>query len=519
MNGSQASRSAERKRNSLKRKHRIVHRLRDRGWDDQTDPALSASNIQYEVSDRDRGTVVGGLPAIHRLARRVGLISAIDKNLHLLKKHLPYHESDHVLNITYNILAGGTCLEDIELRRNDEVFLDSMGAQRIPDPTTAGDFCRRFSTPEQIETLQNVINETRLRVWQEQPAEFFKEAIIDADGTIAETYGQCKEGMDISYKGVWGYAPLVVSLYNTGEPLFLLNRSGNRRSEEGAAERLDQSIALCKRAGFRKISLRGDTAFSQTAHLDRWNEQDVRFVFGFNAHRKLVDCAEALDSTAWTEMSRPAKYDVRTETRARPENVKNSIVVLREFKNLKLRGEQVAEFLYTPSNCMGPYRMIALRKTISVDKGQRSLFEETRYFFYITNEWLASPIEIVLKANDRCNQENLIEQLKNGVCAMSMPVDNLLSNWAYMVMTSLAWTLKAWFALLLPEDGRWAAKRKSEKDLVLRMEFKKFLDYFLRVPAQVVRTGRRIVLRLLAWNPLQHVFLRAVDALDAPMRC
>ncbi len=128
--------------------------------------------------------------------------------------HLPYHESDHVLGIAYNVLCGGTCLQDIEQRRQDEVYLDALGAQRIPDPTTAGDFCRRFDEAA-IEALQTAINETRVRVWRAQPAAFFDEAIIDADGTLAETTGQCKEGMDIAYDGVWGYHPLVVSLANT----------------------------------------------------------------------------------------------------------------------------------------------------------------------------------------------------------------------------------------------------------------------------------------------------------------
>ena len=98
-----------------------------------------------------------------------------------------------------------------------------------------------------------------------------------------------------------------------------------------------------------------------------------------------------------------------------------------------------------------------------------------------------------------------------------MPVDNLVSNWAYMVMASLAWTLKAWLALSLPETGRWAARHQAQKQAVLKMEFKRFLNAFLRVPCQVVRTGRRVVYRLLAWNPWQDVFLRAVDALRNPM--
>ena len=208
---------------------------------------MAGSNIHYEVARRSRGLGCGGIGAVHLLARRMGLVDAIDRNLHLLKVHLPYHESDHVLNIAYNILAGGTCLQDIELQRNHESYLDALGAQRIPDPTTEGDFCRRFAASD-IETLMESINEVRLKVWQLQPPEFFERAVIDADGTLATTYGQCKEGMDISHKGEWGYHPLVVSLANTVEVLYLVNRSGNRPSSEGAAERFDQAIALCRRS-------------------------------------------------------------------------------------------------------------------------------------------------------------------------------------------------------------------------------------------------------------------------------
>ena len=180
-----------------------------------------ASNIHYELSERTRGLGCGGIGAMHRLARKMGLIEELDRHVEVLKIHRPYHESDHVLNIAFNILAGGTCKEDIELLRNDEVYLDALGAQRIPDPTTAGDFCRRFGRWD-IESLQSAINESRLRVWRQQPDSFFEEATIDVDGTMAPTYGECKEGMDISHKGEWGYHPLVVSLAETQEPLYLV---------------------------------------------------------------------------------------------------------------------------------------------------------------------------------------------------------------------------------------------------------------------------------------------------------
>ena len=504
--------------NVARRKRRIERRLRPRTWRAQPTPMYRARNMQYEHSDRVRGLASGGIGAMHCLAQQTGLVAVLDRHVEVLKRHLPYHESDHVLNVAYNILCWGTCLQDLELRRQDEVYLDALGTQRIPDPTTAGDFCRRFGAAE-IEAMQTAINETRVRVWRAQPAAFFDEAVIDADGTLAETTGECKEGMDIAYDGVWGYHPLVVSLANTGEPLYLVNRRGNRPSSEGAAARFDQARALCRDAGFRRITFRGDTDFSQTEHLDRWDAAGVRFVFGYDARANLIRAADALPARAWTPLERRPPYEVQTEPRQRPVNVKEATIVEREFKNFRLTAEAAAEFAYQPTACTKSYRIVVVRKNISVEQGDQRLFDEIRYFFYLTNDHQTAAADVVFLANDRCNQENLIDQLKHGVGATRMPVDTLLSNGAYMVMAALAWTLKAWFALRLPETGRWAARYAAEKTAVLRMEFKAFLHAFMLIPVQVVRTSRRLVFRLLAWNPWQAVFLRGFDQLREPLRC
>jgi hypothetical protein len=168
----------------------------------------------------------GGLAALHQLVLETGLVGRLDELVHVLKVHQPYHESDHVLCIAYNVVCGGRTLGDMETRRNDEVYLDALGVEMIPDPTTSGDFCRRFE-PSQIHALTTAINETRLEVWKGQGPEFVAQrACIDADGSFVPTAGECKEGMALSYKGGWGYHALVVSLANTGEPLFIVNREG-----------------------------------------------------------------------------------------------------------------------------------------------------------------------------------------------------------------------------------------------------------------------------------------------------
>jgi hypothetical protein len=448
-------------------------------------------NIHYDLADKARGLNAGGLGVMQLLVERLQLARALDTRLCLLKRHVPYFESDHILNLAYNLLAGGKTINDLELLRNSETYLDVLGAQRIPDPTTAGDFLRRFDQDD-IDTLMDVINSKRLLVWRQQPTAFFEQAIIEADGSIVETTGACKQGMDISYDGQWGYHPLLVSLANTQELLFLSNRPASRPSHEGAAAYLDRAAALCRQAGFRKILFRGDTDFSQTTHLDRWDAAGIGFVFGFEAHPTLVARAERLPERCWATLERPVRQPA-TAARQRPIKVKEEVVRQRGFRNLRLVSEQVAEFNYQPWACRRTYLMIVVRKQLVWERHGQVVGTETRYLFYLTNQWTWSPAEVVFFANDRGNQENLIGQLKNGVRALRAPSNTLLSNWAYMVIGALAWNLKAWLALLQPCA---TANRR-----LLTMEFKTFLAEVMLLPCQIVRAGRRLIYRLLQWNP------------------
>jgi len=506
------------RRELKRRKRRIAIRLAASANGNQQ-PEITASNIHYEIAERQKAIPCGGIGLIHRMMKLLELDKKINQHVSLFKLYLPYSESDHVLNMAYNILAGGTCIEHLEFRRNDEAYLDALGAQRIPDPTTAGDFCRRFDFVS-IWMLMEVFNSVRSQVWKQQPDHFFDEAIIDGDGSMVETTGECKQGMDINYKGQWGYQPLMISLANTGEPLYIVNRSGNRPSHDGAAVWFDRAVALCRKSGFRKVRLRGDTDFSQTEYLDGWDDDNVTFVFGIDAMKNLYEIAETLPTEAWSTLHRSPKYEAKSSPRSKPERVKQAVVERREFKDIRLAKEHVAEFSYRPTACDRDYRVVVVWKDLEVHQGQQKLFDDAKCFFYITNDWESSAAEIVTdQANKRCNQENLIEQHKNGVHALKAPLDNLMSNWAYMVIASLAWSLKAWASMLIPISSRWQERHECEKQTLLRMEFRTFRQAMICIPAQIIRGGRRLTYRILGWNQWQSTFFRLWDQLQRPLRC
>ncbi len=303
------------------RKQRIERRLDKSKLGDCSQPVMSAANIQFEVAERTHGMSYGGLGRWCCWSGDWAWPRPSIGDLHLLKFHLPYHESDHVLNLAYNALCDGRCLEDLELRRNDEVHLDALGRRRIPDPTTAGDFCRRFAEHD-IRALQDVFDETRKKVWTEQPAEFFDEARLDMDGTFVVTGGECKQGMDINYKN----SGATIRWSCRWPTRAKCCRSSIARAIAPAMKgRPTKSIAYWTSASpaDSKVLLRGDTDFSQTRHLDRWSaDPRVRFIFGMDCTANLHILADDLPLTAWKLLKRPKRHRVKTKRRKRPANVK-----------------------------------------------------------------------------------------------------------------------------------------------------------------------------------------------------
>ena len=445
--------------NSAQRRRKLVARHAKAGrWSPQAAPMLSPGKAHYEIGSNTDAMIYGGIGAVHRLVAKLGLAEKIDESLKLLKVHLPYHESDHVLNIAYNVLCGGTRLEDIERLRHSTAYMNALGAELIPDPTTAGDFCRHFPEDDVIQLMES-INAVRPQLWRGRARELLGPVTyIDAYGTSAPTCGAKKAGMDISYKGVCGYAPLIVSLANTKGVLYVVNRPGNVPSHTGAASLIDRAIDQVA-PYTERVCLRGDTAFSLTAHFDRWAES-VDFIFGMDASAALCRRAHALAEGSWQRLERKARYQTLTNKRWHRFQEDEKERIEREYPNLKLNHEDVAKFEYQPGKCKRPYRVVVVRKNIS----------------------------------------------KNGVNALRMPLYDLVSNGAYMVIAALAWNLKSWFAMMM--------HRKRDRAEYIAMEFRRFLHIMILIPCRVVRRARGTTLRMLGYQPTLDRFFSTWLAIE-----
>jgi hypothetical protein len=487
------------KKSSRKRKKKIQNRLENIN-EFRTQPMLNFQNILFELSQRTSATVFGGIGLVNKIANTIGLQKFIDDNLGLFKIHNPYFESDHILTMAYNILCGGTCLEDIERLRNDISFLDALGAKRIPAPTTAGDFLRRFKANDVIQ-LMNILNSLNKTIWNATVKKKSTDAILDIDDTIQMVYGEKKEGIALSYNGKWGFAPLVITEVNTGTHLYLVNRSGNKTFDSKVSDWIDKSIETVK-DNFKNIYIRGDSEFCLTEDFDKWNKIGNFFTFSYKCLNTLVYKALLLPGNKWRRLWREKKH----EDNGKP-NYKQTFIQEKGYRDIRLIKEYVAEFRYQPSKCKKEYRMIAVKKIIEVTEGQDFLFEENRFFFYITNIEHMTPEEIIRFINGRCNHENKIQQLKDkdGVHALKMPAAEFTANWAYMVIGALAWNMKSWVGLFM--------KSKSKSEEVISMEMKRFQNYLINIPCQIITSGRYITYRFLNYTSWLDEMFRAFSSL------
>ncbi len=461
------------------------HQIQEPIWPDTEGPVFRNRSVRIEIMSRQPVTADGGLALAHQIVTRVGLDRSINRHLRVLAFHLPYHESDHVLTHAYNLFVGGRYIEDIASLQHSPAIKNLLGAVRIPDPTTAGDFLRRFGI-EDLRALQAAIDEARVRMWKKLPRRMRESITLDMDSTFKEVYGQCKQGADFSYNGKWSYHPLLFTLSETGECLRMINRPGNRPSAEGAAEELGPCLdQLC--ANFRRVYLRGDSKFAERAILLEALIHGVRFAIVQEMNRELVSIAMNLENRAW----KPFRTDptplrgTGCERRRRRVRHRRRIARARGYAELSTAQEWVAEIPHRRRGIDQPLRLVFKRRLIE-EWTQQGLFTRYEYQAVISDipPQEMSGASVVRFAYKRCNQENAIEQAKNGLKAMQMPTGELLANGAFLLAAEIAWNLRAWLSLLaLPiETCAW--------------EWGWFRRCFVHAPAHIVSRARSAVVRL-----------------------
>ena len=466
-------------------------------WPDVARPGPVFRRRQITVATYERGDVTsyGGLSLAHQLVSRLRLDRLINSHVGLIKCPAPYHDSDHVLTHVYNLYVGGRCIEDIGHLQHSEAIKRLLGACRVPDPTTAGDFLRRFGT-QSLRGLNTAMDEAREKVWRQLRRDQKQVATIDIDSTVKPVYGQCKQGADFSYTGKWSYHPLLLTLAQTNEPLRTINRPGNAHSADGAAKALAEVLPTVRRH-FRQVRVRGDTAFYQRAIIAECERSGAQFAFGMDAYRTLRQKAENLQKSAWkpfVEDPQPPTVH-RVKRRRRRPRCRRRIARRRGYRTLKTTKQWVAEFQYvmpvvrkaSDHGLAGRrFRVIVKRQLVEVSEGQDVLFEEYRYRFIITNipKKQMDPAAVLRFAYGRCDQENTIEQMKNGISALRMPTGELLSNAAFLMCGQLAWCLRSWLSLLaLPKE-------------TLRYEWNWYRHAFVYVAAKITESGRQAYVRL-----------------------
>jgi len=448
--------------------------------------------LHLESDPRGEMTHYGGLVLAQQFVRRFGLAKRLDNALGLFKRHAPYHESDHVLALAYTLYADGTCLEDQAALQGSEAVRRLVGACRIPDPTTAGDFLRRFTTAQDVEHLSGVTDEVEEAVWSKLARNVRRRrkkhelALVDLDGHIKPLYGVQKEGADFSYDGRWSYQPLVVSLGGSGECLKVVNQPGSARSSDAAAKALQEVLPMVRRH-FRNAIVRGDTDFDRSDVYNAAIKAGAYFAIGGRLHQNRAALAQAIAVARWKPfVPRADRQQPSGPSRhGRTVNYRRKKALERKFRTLRTVKQWVSEIVYQPGGLDSACRMIVRRILIEETDGQGALFEYYRYRLVLTNlPRTYTARQVVDITYQRCDQENVIEQFGTGIAGWRMPVAEFMGNSAWLQIARLAWNLGKWIAqLALPSE-------------VVRWEWKRFRRHFVYIAAKVLKEGRSLVVRL-----------------------
>jgi len=429
----------------------------------------------------------GGIVLARDLMTRLGVAKRIDERIALLKMHSPYHESDHVLSLVYNFLSGGETLLDLERLQEDEGVKRLLGAESIPDPTTAGDFLVRFHDFA-IEVFQGVSAELQDHAFSLLDDERKKVATIDSDSTILEVYGRKKEGADYSYDKRWSYNCLVFSLSETGDLLHTELRGGNTYSSVGAKEHLQKIIERLQ-GQFAHLRYRGDSAFYDKDIVGVCESKGAEFFITADQTKPLMATILGIGEKQWKPFKNKEKSRQAGARKRKKRKDRKMKISVKRKPDIQLKGRsQIASFSYTPKGWDKAFRFV-VKRTELVDTDNKQLYLDDgmckyTYHVIVTNS-SESDVQVMRIAQQRATQENLIKDFKYGLGLSHVPTGFMNANRVYFLIAALAWNIKTWILNLL----------KLGNGAVLR--FKRFLYKWIYQGALVSYTGRNgVVLRI-----------------------
>lgn len=468
-------------------------------WPKTSGPVIRAPKLQLSVDERSVVTNHGGLALFLGFVRQFGVAQEIDASVSVLKKHMPYHESDHVLAQAATLFIGGTCIEDMAALQHSEAARRMFGACRLPDPTTSGDLLRRFDRrehPEALPGLRHAVDVVQSKVWRklarrDKRRKRERLAIVDIDGHMKQLYGVQKENADFSHRGVWSYYPLVLTLATSGECLAVRNRPGNHRQAQGTAELLDEVLPRVT-GHFGKTLVRADSEFDHVDIREVCRAHGAHFAFVGREFRDRPGIAASIQEKHWKVFVPRAHRRVQSlaqqpgyRPRRKKRDQRRRRARARHYKELHLAKQWIAEVPWTPPGANETYRLVIRRQLIEHRKGQMFLCADYRYRYVVTDLPRSySTQDVVDETYQRCDQENLIEQMGSGIAMWRMPVAEFDGNCAWLEIARLAWNIGKWIAqLALPEEA-------------VRWEWKRYRNAFVHAPAAAIKGGRRINVRL-----------------------
>ncbi len=392
-------------------KAKIPERLR-KGIPLKTGPSHT---VRLEVTD-EALTVHTGLSLFYAMAEAFEIPRILDEDVKVKQRESGYPESEHILALAANAFVGGDFLEDLEALREDVAIQRAIGRKDLPDPTTAGDFCRRFTLGHLLQ-LNRAFGKIEQRVYEQRPD--VTHWTVDVDAKVHEVYGENKQGAAKSYNGIYSLQPMYGFVHETDEMIHCELRSGNTHPGAGGTgflRRLKRKIPSPVKA----VHLRSDSALYAKKVVEFCEEEKWTFTITADQTAPLMKEIEGLRESAW-------KRDPKEDSLS------------------------YGEVWYQPVQWAHPYRYLVRREKKSSKSGQSALFEAMSFSYYVIVTNRQEDIQEVLELHDkRGMSERRIAQFTNEFL-FHLPMEGFMSNWVYLLCAQLAYNLSLWIRdLVLP---------------------------------------------------------------------